>query len=444
MIAAGAAATGRRPLGQLDFALLSAYWVAIGYLWQSLGTLLIPDLVQTMVGSAAKGRALSVLEGIGTLMAVFWQPLAGAISDRTRTPWGRRRPFIAIGTAGDLLFLTGLALAGSYLPLLVFYFLLQAASNTAQGPYQGLLPDVVPDRQRGEASGYYGLANLVGILLGTVGAGFVQAHYGRTAAFASIGFLLAVTALLTLRFVRDDAEPDDTQFSSPWAAVRATFTVPLGYPDFMWLMASRLLILMGIVGVQSFTLFYFTDVFFHGDSRRAVTSTYVLLGLVILIAILATWPAARLSDRVGRRPLICCSGLIAGLGLLALVFSHFQLLPSGLLAPLAGLLAVPELAVQVTYVGVLIGVGLGVFLSVDWAFITDVIPLREAGLFMGFSNIATAGSGILARFIAGFALDFFNGRGTIFGLPGGYPVVFGLFCAWLMIGSLLVLKVRRR
>jgi MFS family permease len=444
VISAGAAAPGRRALGQLDFALLSAYWVAIGYLWQSLGTLLIPDLVQTMVGSAAKGRALSVLEGIGTLMAVVWQPLAGSISDRTRTRWGRRRPFIAIGTAGDLLFLTGLALAGSYVPLLVFYFLLQAASNTAQGPYQGLLPDAVPEKQRGEASGYYGVANLVGILLGTVVAGFVQAHFGRGAAFASIAFLLAVTALLTLLLVPDAAEPDDTQFSSPWAAVRATFTMPLGHPDFMWLMASRLLILMGIVGVQSFALFYFSDVFFHGAGGRAVTATYTLLGLVILLGILATWPAARLSDRVGRRPLICGGGLLAALGVLAVVFSHFRLLPSVLLAPMAGLLAVPELAVQVTYVGVLVGVGLGVFLSVDWAFITDVIPLREAGLFMGFSNIATAGAGIVARFIAGFTLDFFNGRGTILGLPGGYPVVFGLFCAWLVLGSFLVLKVRRR
>lgn len=434
---------GRR-LGQVDFLLLSVYWVAVGYLWQSLGTLLIPGLVQSFVGAGEKGRALSILEGIGTVMAVVWQPLAGSLSDRTRTPFGRRRPYIAVGTVGDLVFLTGVALSGAYLPLLVFYFLLQAASNTAQGPYQGLLPDVVPERQRGQASGYYGLANLVGILLGTVGAGFVEARYGRGAAFLTIGLLLAVTALATLLFVPDDAPPDQDRFASPWAAVRATFTAPLGHPDFLWLMASRLLILMGIVGVQSFTLFFFADVFFNGDSRRTVTATSALLGLVILLAILATWPAARLSDRFGRRPLIAAAGLLGAAGLATLAFSHYQLLPTAALAPVAAILAVPPAAVQVTYVGVLVGLGLGVFLSVDWAFIVDVIPVREAGLFMGFSNIATAGSGIIARFVGGFLLDIFNARGTILGLPGGYPVIFLLFAAWLVLGSILVFKVRRR
>jgi MFS family permease len=444
VIAARAGPAGRRALGQLDFALLSVYWVAIGYLWQSLGTLLIPDLVQSMVGSAAKGRALSVLEGIGTLMAVGWQPLAGAISDRTRSRWGRRRPFIAVGTLGDVIFLTGLALAGSYLPLLVFYLLLQAASNTAQGPYQGLLPDVVPQSQRGQASGYYGLANLLGILLGTVGAGFIQAHFGRPAAFASIALLLALTALLTLTLVPDRAPADAPRFDSARAAVRATFGAPVRQPDFLWLLASRVFILMGIVGIQSFALFYFSDVFFHGDSRRAVTATYTLLGLVILLAIGATWPAARLSDRIGRRPLICAGGLTAGAGLLALVFSHYQLLPSALLDGPAAWLGVPAAAVQVTYVGVLVGLGLGAFMSVDWALIMDVIPLREAGLFMGFSNIATAGSGIIARFIGGFTLDFFNARGPILGLPGGYPVIFAVFATWLFAGSLLIFRVRAR
>jgi MFS family permease len=81
------------------------------------------------------------------------------------------------------------------------------------------------------------------------------------------------------------------------------------------------------------------------------------------------------------------------------------------------------------------------FFSVDWAFIQDVIPADEAGLFMGFSNIATAGSGIIARFVGGFLLDPFNAGPRIFGLPGGFPVIFLVFSAWLLIGALLILKV---
>jgi len=163
------AAGSSRRLGHLDFALLSIYWVAVGYLWTSLGGLIIPDLVLQLVGRAHKGVALAVLEGIGALMAVVWQPVVGAISDRTHTRWGRRRPFIVVGTVGDVIFLIGLALSGSYWLVVVFYFLLQTASNTAQGPYQGLMPDVVPSSQRGTASGYYGVSNVIGLLAGLWG-----------------------------------------------------------------------------------------------------------------------------------------------------------------------------------------------------------------------------------------------------------------------------------
>src|SRR5262249_5240459 len=154
----------------------------------------------------------------------------------------RRRPFIAGGTLGDLLFLAGIALAGNYWWLVILYFLLQFSSNTAQAPYQGLLPDVVPESQRGHASGYYGVANLVGIASGTVGAGPLVAHYGRGAAIFSIALVLVTTMLATVLFVRDQAVPVDRQFRSLKELLRKTFGVPLRNVRFVWLMVSRLLI----------------------------------------------------------------------------------------------------------------------------------------------------------------------------------------------------------
>jgi MFS family permease len=434
----------RARLRQTDFIVLSLYWVAIGYLWQSLGTLILPDLVAELVGNSTKGTALSVLEGIGTVMAVVWQPTIGAVSDRTRSRWGRRRPFIFAGTAGDLLFLLGIALSGSYWLVVIFYFLLQTASNTAQGPYQGLLPDVVPEDQRGAASGYYGLANLVGLLGGTVGAGLIHAHYGRGAAILSIAVLLVATMAATVTLVPDRGRSNEQQFTGAFDATRATFTTPLRYPAFVWLMSSRLLLLMGIIGIQSFTFFYFSDAYFHSNRHETITATYTLLFLVILVAILVTWPAARLSDLIGRRPIILAGGLVGAVGTLLLVFSGYQVLPAQLVEPVAGVLKLPPRPVQAMLVGLSLGVGFGAFLSVDWAFITDVIPVEQAGLFMGFSNIATAGAGIIARFIGGFLLDAFNAGPKILNLPGGYPVIFTLFFVWMVVGSFLVLKVRPR
>ena len=438
------AVTARPPLrrlGHLDFALLSIYWVAIGYLWTSLGGLIIPDLVLPLVGTANEGVALALLEGVGSLMAVVWQPVIGAVSDRARTPWGRRRPFIVAGTAGDVIFLVGLALSGSFWVVLMFYFLLQTASNTAQGPYQGLLPDVVPEEQRGTASGYYGISNVVGLLAGTVGAGFILAHAGRTAAILSICVLLVATMLPTVLLIEDRAEPLHAQFTGVGQAVRTTFAEPLRNRAFLWLMASRLLILMGLVGVQSFVLFYFNNVFFKGDRSATITASYTLLGLVIICAFAISLPAARASDRLGRRPLIAAGGLLGAAGMLMLMFSHYQLLPFQAVHPLAQALKVPDLAAQATLVGILIGIGYGLFFSVDWAFIQDVIPHDEAGLFMGFSNIATAGSGVIARLVGGLLLQQFNGGPRILGLPGGFPVIFGVFAIWLVAGSVAILKV---
>ena len=436
-----AARTARRNLNHLDFVVLSLYWVAIGYLWTSLGGLILPDLVLQLVGREHEGLALGVLEGVGSLMAVVWQPIAGALSDRTRTRFGRRRPYIVGGTIGDVLFLVGLALSGSFGLVLIFYFLLQTASNTAQGPYQGLMPDVVPQAQRGTASGYFGVANVVGLLAGTVGAGLILAHAGRTAALLSICGLLVLTMLPTVLLIPDRAEPASDQFKNARQAIVTTFARPLRYPSFLWLMASRLLILMGLVGVQSFVFFYFSNVFFHNDRKDTITASYTLLGLVIVAAFLVSWPAARASDRFGRRPFILVGGLLGAAGVLMLVFSPFQVLPTQLLDPLARTLKVPPLAAQATLVGVLIGIGYGLFFSVDWAFIQDVIPAEEAGLFMGFSNIATAGSGIIARFIGGFLLDPFNHGPQLLGLPGGFPVIFSVFSASLLVGALLILRV---
>ena len=439
--AGSSAARAPRRLGHLDFALLSVYWVAIGYMWNSFGLLIIPDLVLQLVGKAHEGVALGVLEGIGSLMAVVWQPVIGAVSDRTRSRFGRRRPFIAIGTLGDVIFLIGIALSGSYWVVVIFYFLLQTASNTAQGPYQGLMPDVVPESQRGSASGYYGVSNVLGLLAGTVGAGYILAHFGRTAAILSIAGFLVLTMLPTVLLIPDRAIPKDGQFTSIRQAVITTFARPLRYPSFLWLMASRLLILMGLVGINSFVYFYFSNVFFHGDRNATITASYTLQGLVIVCALIVALPAARASDRIGRRPFILVGGLLGAAGMLILVFSHYELLPNQLLDVVAGALKVPDLAAQATLVGILIGIGFGLFFSVDWAFIQDVIPAHEAGLFMGFSNIATAGSGIIARFVGGFLLDPFNAGPSVLGLPGGYPVIFSIFCVWLVLGALFILKV---
>jgi MFS family permease len=109
--------------------------------------------------------------------------------------------------------------------------------------------------------------------------------------------------------------------------------------------------------------------------------------------------------------------------------------------PVASLLKVPETLSQSLYFGTLVGIAMGIFLAVDWAYMVDVIPVEESGRFLGFSNIATASSGVIAGFLGGPLLDIFN-HGRILNQPGGYPVIFGLYVVFFALGSLAILKVR--
>ncbi len=400
---------------------LSAYWVAINYLWQGMGALILPRLIVGLVPSDHRGVALGVLSAAGAVVAILVQPAAGAFSDRTRIRWGRRRPFMVAGTLGDLVCLAGLAVAGSYGALIIPYCALQICSNTAEGAYQGLLPDQVPGPDRGRAAGYYGIAVFVGTALGFLLTGQLIAVGHLPLALGASGLVLVLALVATLRWV-PDAPAVGTGPSRREAWLGVFSFRPRHNPDFSWLLASRLLALMGITGLTDFALLFIKDVFYPGAGRaiadRASGSTSVLLAIVVVCALVVTLPAGRLSQRVGRRATVRGAAWLGALG-------------TALLIP------APSLA-WVYAVGILVGAAFGALLSADWAFVTDLVPAGEAGRYMGISNLATAGAGILAVTIAGPVLDVVNGVHR----NAGFPAIFGFFAVCLFAGGWLVGRVR--
>jgi len=128
--------------------------------------LVIPYLVNKME-PALKNSYLGLISATGLALAMVIQPIAGAISDRSRSRWGRRRPCIVAGTLGDLVFLAIMALAGNFWILFAGYCLLQLSSNIAHGPYQGFIPDLVPEDKKGLASGMKGLVELLALVIGS-------------------------------------------------------------------------------------------------------------------------------------------------------------------------------------------------------------------------------------------------------------------------------------
>jgi MFS family permease len=400
---------------------LSVYWLAINYLWQGMGALILPRLILSSVPEAHRGVALGVLSALGAVVAILVQPASGALSDRCQIRWGRRKPFMLGGTLGDLVCLLGLALAGSYGALIIPYCALQICSNTAEGAYQGLLPDQVADQDRGRASGYYGLAVFIGTALGFLLTGRLIAIGHIKLALLTVGVVLVLAVLATMIFVPDS--PARPPLPSRRLAYLGVFSFrPRENPDFTRLLISRLLALMGITGLTDFALLFIKATFYPGGgnalANRASGSTSVLLAVVVLFAIVVTLPAARLSQRLGRKTIIRAACWLGAVGTFLLIFAH-------------------SLAF-VYVVGVFIGGAFGMLLSVDWAFVVDLVPPEAAGRYMGISNLATAGSGILATLIAGPLLDFGNGLHH----NAGFPMIFSFFSVSLILGGWLVWGVR--
>ena len=411
--------------------ILSAFWFAIAYVMQPLSGTIIPLLVGDFIKHATTvvvgpitfhfdiNTYVAVLDTFGAVFALVWQPAIGAFSDGHRSAIGRRRPFIAIGVVGDVIFLTLIAFATSYWMLLGAYVFFQMASNTAQGPYQGMLPDQVPEDQRAEASGYYGMMNMVGTIFGflVVGAILIPLHHTRLA-ILTLPLVVAVTGAIVFFGVPDRRITRRPEQSTARSVLLSFAIDTKTYRDFAWLMLSRLFFLMAPVGVSTFAFNYIRFTFGYTKEQASLYSS-LLLAIVVGFAAIMAMTAGFLAQRYGKKRMVAAACVIGAVGSTLLIFA-------------------PSLPWILAF-GIIVGVSLGVFLSVDWAFMTDLIPKKEAGRYMGVSNIATVSAGLIARPILGPIIDAFNANRTS---TIGYRVMFGIVTVFYAVALLALRPVR--
>jgi MFS family permease len=270
-----------------------------------------------------------------------------------------------------------------------FITLLQFSSNFAQGPFQGYVPDLVPAPQVGTASALVGLMQVLGVVSGFVIGGLATTTHNYGLGLVALGVLELVTMLSVVFRVRE-GPPPKSRNGRPWRSIAAEAwgTDILREHSFLWLVASRLAILMGGATLTSFATFYLARSMGLSESEAGL----VLIPLVTLVAlgtVASVVPAARISDRVGRKPVIWASCALGAAGL----------------AVVAGAPVLP-----VAFVGaILYGISAGTFLAVDWALMTDIIPKASSGRYMGLSNVATASAGVLALAIGGTLMDLVGG-----------------------------------
>ena len=210
----------------VDVITINLYWLALNVASNSLHPIILPVRVQQLVPEELKATYLGVLTFAGLVVAIIVQPVMGALSDRSTSRWGRRRPFIVAGTLFNLLFLSFIGLVGGYWFLFAALLLLQFSSNVAHGALQGLIPDLVPQEQRGTASGVKGLIEIVGAIVASLGAGYLVGQGYMVAAIGLIMVIFVIAMLVTIYFVREKPWKLTTE-KSIWATAFGTFRVDL-------------------------------------------------------------------------------------------------------------------------------------------------------------------------------------------------------------------------
>jgi MFS family permease len=371
-----------------------------------------------LVEPGTEGSALAIIGAFTFLFSVAIQPTVGSISDYATTRWGRRKPFIVGGALFDALFLVGIASANSLLAITAFATLLALSTNVARGPFQGYVPDLVPDRQVGLASSMVGLMQVLGNVVGFALAAIANTQGNVGLAVLAVATIELVTMLSVVLRV-PNGPPAKPREGRSWTTIAAETwgTDILREKSYLWLLASRLFILMGGAAVLNFINLYLPDS--HGLTQQETGSAFlVMLLAATIVSLLAIVPASRLSDRYGRKPVIyVCTGIgAAGVAMIAVA---------------------PSIAVA-TVGAAIFGASQGTFLAVDWALMTDIVPKAASGRYMGLSNVVTASSTTVAVIVGGPMIDLIN-RTVAVGVGERVEFLFGV--AYFLIGALALRPV---
>ena len=470
----------KRPLHWYDYITVNIYWLGLTTISQS-NSLIIPLLVQRFVGPEQQGTAFGQLRLYTLMVALLVQALMGMLSDRSTLRWGRRRPFILVGTLLNMACLIAVAAAPSYWFLFGAVVLSQIASNIAHGAQQGLIPDLVPEDRRGRFSGVKSIMELLPVIIVAFTVGkLVAVGQIWAAILVAIGILflsMAITMFVHEEPLREPPGPLDwtplgrlvamtlvflvvilslgeiikaiSKFLSGTSAV-TTLLIVMGAtgllamvaavvigvwasvhisiggkeahraPSFHWWVINRLAFLIGTTNLSSFAV-YFLQARLGLEGEAAAGPASKLMLVVGILILLCALPSGWLADRIGRKRLVMFSGLAATLGTSLLV-----------LAP----------NMTMIYVGgSIVGAATGIFYTTNWALGTDLVPREEAGRYLGISNLAGAGAGAVGSYIGGPIADYFTIH--VPQSPGlGYLLIFAIYAALFLLSTIVLFRVK--
>jgi MFS family permease len=379
-------------------------------LWMAYYTplqVLLPEQIEDL-GVGNKEIWLGIVTGIGAIVAVVVNPLAGALSDRTRPrilgrQYGRRHIWTAGGALIAFVCLLVLAVAPNLFWITVAWAVANVGINIMLATLTAAVPDRVPVDQRGLVSGWIGMPVALGLVLGAILVTTVVTTPSPGYLIIAIGLLLLV-APFVLR------TPDDPLGNAPIR--KASFKLDLrGNPDFAWAWVTRFLVMLGNALGTLYLLYFLTDAVQLDDPDTGLLYLILLYTVgMVGTAMLGGW----LSDRAGKRKVfVVWSGVVIAVA--AILLALWPTWPVAMVAAL------------------LFGAGFGVYLAVDTAVVTQVLPAAaDRAKDIGVINIAPSVSQALGPVLAAPVVAYL----------GGYPTLFALTAVTSLAGALAVLKIR--
>ncbi|HUB91389.1 MAG TPA: MFS transporter [Dyella sp.] len=367
----GAGADGSRPARQVGATFIVVYGMAYMGLWMALLPPILTGLTMRVheLDPAHATGSLSLVVGVGALMALFGNPFFGRLSDRTTSQFGMRRPWLIVGALGGVMGLAVIATAVSVPQLLLGWCITQLAYNAELAALAAIFADQVPAPQRGTVSGIVGVSLPVGMIGGTF---LMQALADSTLAmFLVPGAIALACAFVLVWMLPDHRLPMAQRPRYGWREFLGSYWInPLRFPDFAWAWSSRFLLYAGIAVLMTYQGLYLIHQLGCAPAevpRRIFLSTLVQFCMVAIFSAVG----GGLSDAVGRRKtFVSGAALVYALALLMIAFA----------ASYAWFLAGMAIG----------GIAQGVYLATDLALVTDVLPQREthAAGNLGIFNIA--------------------------------------------------------
>jgi MFS family permease len=414
-------------LSNLQHLTISSFWFATNFHWGAILLLLLPGDIETLLPNQ-KAQALGLIVSLGALPALLVPLISGALSDRCTRPEGRRKPYIATGVLVNVFGLLGMALGVSVfksVPLYCLaYVLVQVGNNIATGAYMGVIPDIVPENERGKASGFMALMTQLGTLVGAVAVGMLLGKLPSLMKYGAIMGVMLIVGAWTYFGIQEKQHTNKDAFDFK-AYLKSLWIDPKKHPDFAWVWITRFLVMLGFYAIQPFIKYYLVDVV--GVERSKVDSVAPqLLGIILIVSSFTGYYGGKLSDKIGRKKVVFLAN-----GLITVV------------APLFILCHDVKLALVV---GALFGFGYGAYISVDYALGTDVLPEgTNQGKDMAVWHVAMTLPQTLMAPIAGWLISLPGKSGvgeSVRYTTEGYASIFVVCSICFAFGAYLLRNVK--